>query len=63
MVQLYTIKLILFYFVVKGTEDFFDECTMEHLRFGLAQINSKIELDINSSGNHGNKITFHSKVN
>ncbi|CAG2175937.1 unnamed protein product, partial [Oppiella nova] len=46
-------------FYVKCSEDFFDECVMERLRYGLIQLNHKTGLDI--SGNRAT-ITFHSKV-
>lgn len=47
---------------MKGTEDFFDEFTMEHLRFDLARLNRQTEMDTSAESGQGNRITFHSKV-
>ncbi|CAG2112270.1 unnamed protein product [Medioppia subpectinata] len=45
-------------FYVKCSEDYFDECVMEHVRYGLIQLNHKTGLDI--SGN--STVTFNSQV-
>ncbi len=44
---------------VKCSEDFFDECVMEQVRYGLIQLNAQTGLDISGTQS---TITFHSKV-